>query len=130
MRFGKQAPWHSVGASTGLLVLAFASQQPGRPEQRPRATPPPTQFRASQVDSVPLDRINAYAQHLRFVTTPPAAAVGPVDFVNDSIGSGPVAGIEPEIGSEEVHMTDDDQGRSVARNRPHSAYGPAGVGPA
>src|SRR5438067_13496222 len=99
MRFGKQAPWHSVGASTGLLVLAFASQQPGRPEQRPRATPPPTQFRASQVDSVPLDCINADSQHLRLVTTPPAAAVGPVDFVNDSIGSGTVARTGPHTGS-------------------------------
>src|SRR5437879_9584566 len=99
MRFGKQAPWHSVGASTGLLVLAFAFQRPGRREQRPRPTPKPTEFRASQVDSVPLDRINAYAQHLHFVTTPPAAAIGRVDFANDSIGSGPIARIEPETGS-------------------------------
>jgi len=129
MRFGKQAPWHSVGASTGLLVLAFAFQQPGRREQRPRPTPKPTEFRASQVDSVPLDRINAYAQHLHFVTTPPAAAIGRVDFANDSIGSGPIARIEPETGSAVVNMRDLAQGRIVARIRSDSTYGPAGFGP-
>jgi hypothetical protein len=129
MRVGKQVSWHSVGASLVMLTLAFAVQQPTRRAPRPRPTPGPTEFAAGQVDSAPLDSINAYAQRLHFVTTRPAAGIGPVDFAEDAVGKGPVARIEPETGSAVVDTRALAQGRIVARIRSDSVYAPAGFGP-
>ena len=129
MRFGKQASWHSVGASMTAVALGLALQGDQKQGRVPRPTPPPHEFPAAKVDSAPLDRINAYAQRLHFVTTRPAADIRPVDFARDSIGVGPTARIEPETGSAVVNTRDLAKGRIIARIRSESTYAPAGFGP-
>lgn len=128
MPIGRQSPWHSVGASISVLVLAFAFWQVPKQTQRPQPTPPPTEFSAAQVDSAaPLDSINAYANRLHFASTPQAFE-GPVDFAHDSLGRGPTARIEPERGSAVLDSAALAQGRIVARIRSDSTYAPAGFG--
>jgi len=116
--------------SITLLCLALGCHVASRRAQPPRPTPRPTEFSAAQAETALLDSIRAYVNRLQFDTTPGAFDERPVDFARDTIGTGPTARIEPEIGSAVV---DDSalaqEGRIVARIRSVSTHAPAGFGP-
>lgn len=99
----------------GLLAVFLGFLFPGAGGAQERPTPPASFSRVTATE--PSDSaLRAYFRILRFVTDPSGADVRPLVIVRgDSVRLGPVASIQPEIGSHRLNHRALRRGRVVAR---------------